>query len=204
MRPWLTEDELGRIEAAVHDAERGTTAEIVVVITGDTVGPRWLLWSAFVALAVPLVALLAWPGMAPANLYTLQLAVLALGLLLGLVPGLRRLLTPVASRRASARRCARDQFFERGLHLTAARTGVLLLVSPMDRYVEIVADAGAQGPLPDHTWRPCLDMLLAEARRGRLAAGIELALGTLGAVLRERLAAGLEDRNEVPDRPVQL
>ena len=140
------------------------------------------------ALAVPLVAFLAWPGIAAGHLYALQLAVLALGLFLWVVPALRRLLTPVATRRASARRWARDQFFERGLHLTAARTGVLLLVSPADRCAEIVTDAGAQGPLPDDTWRPCIETLLSEARQGRLAAGIELALGTLGPILRERLA----------------
>ena len=87
-----------------------------------------------------------------------------MGLLLGLVPSLRRLLIPIASRRMAARRCARDQFFERGLHLTAARTGILLLVSPVDRYAEIVADAGAQGPLPEDAWRPCLETLVAEAR----------------------------------------
>ena len=68
MRPWLTEDELGRLEAAVRNAERGTTAEIVVVIAGGpAVGPSWLLWPAFVALAVPLPVLLVWPGMRGAD-----------------------------------------------------------------------------------------------------------------------------------------
>ena len=104
----------------------------------------------------------------------------------------------------AARRCARDQFFERGLHLTAARTGILLLVSPMDRYAEIVADAGAQGPLPEDAWRPCLETLVAEVQGGQLAVGIELALGRLGEILRERLPAGPTDSNEIPDRPVQL
>ena len=79
-----------------------------------------------------------------------------------------------------------------------------MLVSPADRCVEIVTDAGARGPLPDKAWRPCLDALLAEARRGRLAAGIESALDALGTILRERAPADLEDRNELSDRPVLL
>ena len=145
----------------------------MVVVTGEAVGASWLLWPAFVALALPLFVLLAWPGMAPGYLYALQLAVLAMGLLLGFVPSLRRLLIPIASRRMAARRCARDQFFERGLHLTAARTGILLLVSPVDRYAEIVADAGAQGPLPEDAGRPCLKPIMAEAQRDQLAVGIE-------------------------------
>ncbi len=204
MRPWLTEAEAARIEAAVGNAERGTTAEIVVVVTGEAVGSHWLLWPAFVALALPLFVLLACPGVAAGYLYALQLAVLAMGLLLGFVPLLRRLLVPVASRRMAARRCARDQFFERGLHLTAARTGILLLVSPVDRYAEIVADAGAHGPLPEDIWRPCVETLVAEVPRGQLAVGIELALGRLGDILRKRLPAAPEEPNEIPDRPVQL
>lgn len=204
MHPLLTDDELRRIEATVRDAERGTTAEIVVVITGDTTGPSWLLWPAFVALAAPLVTLLLWPGVAARTLYALQLVVLALGLVLGFVPGLRRLLTSVTARQASVRQCARDQFFERGLHLTAARTGILLLVSPGDRHVEIVVDAGAQGTLSDQTWDPCLKVLLTAARQGQLAAGIEAAIGMLGTILRQRLPAVSDDRNTIPDRPVLL
>jgi putative membrane protein len=206
MRPWLTEDELGRLEAAVRDAERGTTAEIVVVVAGGpaAAGASWLLWPALAALAAPLPALLLWPALPARVLHALQLAVLALGLLPSLVPDLRRLLTPAAIRRDWTRRLARDQFFELGLQRTAARTGVLLLVSPADRFAEVVADAGAEGPFPDEAWRPCLDALLAEARHGRLAAGIEAALGALGAVLRERAPAGPGDRDEVPNRPVLL
>ena len=200
----LSEAELTRIEAAVSEAERGTRAEIVVVIAEDAPGPGWLVCSAFAALAAPLPALLAWPRLAAGTLYTVQLAVLALGLLLGILPALRRLLIPAAVRRERTRQLARDQFFERGLHLTAARTGVLLLVSPADRCAEIIADAGAEGSLPDEVWRSCLDALLGEARRGRLGAGIEGALGTLGEILRTRLPAGAEDRNEVPNRPVLL
>jgi putative membrane protein len=204
MRALLTQDELGRIEAAVREAERGTTAEIVVVVAGGTAEAGWLLGPALAALAIPMPMLLAWPRLTPGTLYTVQLAVLAAGLLPGLIPGLRRLLQPGRVRRERTRRLARDQFFERGLHLTAARTGVLLLVVPADRCAEVIADAGAEGSLPDEIWSGALQTLLAEARQGRLAAGIEAALATLGEALRARLPADQHDRNEVPDRPVLL
>jgi putative membrane protein len=204
MRALLTQDELARIEAAVREAERGTTAEIVVVVGGGTAEAGWLLGPALAALAIPLPLLLAWPRLTPGTLYTVQLAVLAAGLLLGLIPALRRLLRPGPVRRERTRRLARDQFFERGLHLTAARIGVLLLVSPADRCAEVIADAGAEGSLPDEIWSGALQTLLAEARQGRLAAGIEAALATLGEALRARLPADQHDRNEVPDRPVLL
>ena len=203
MRPLLTEEELERLESAVRSAERGSTAEIVVVIAGGPAeGHGWLYWPMVVALAAPSV--LIWLGLTARTLYVTQLAVLMLGALPWFLPALRRMLTPVASRHAAARRLAREQFFELGLHLTAARTGILLLVLPDDRCAELVADAGAQGPLPDEAWRPCVAALLTEAQRGRLSAGIEAALAELGAVLRERIPAGTTDRNELPDRPVLL
>ena len=57
-----------------------------------------------------------------------------------------------------------------------------VVLGPAIGGVRIVADAGAQGLSPDETWRPCMDALLADARRGRLAAGIEAALDALGAI----------------------
>ena len=204
MRPPLTEPELARIEAAIRDAERGTSAEIVVVVAAAHHRPDLALWPALVALAAPLPVLLARPRLGALWLYAIQLGVLALGLLLLLVPAVRQALTPETARRDRARGLARDQFVERGLHRTAARTGVLLFVSPGDRCAEIISDAGVEGPLPDEAWRPCLDGLLAEARAGRLADGIVAALGRMSEMLRERLPAGPGDKDEVPNKPVVL
>ena len=44
--------------------------------------------------------------------------------------------------RRRASRLAREQFFEPGLHLTRARTGVLIFVAVAEHYVEIIADEG--------------------------------------------------------------
>ena len=123
-------------------------------------------------------------------LYAIQLGVLALGLLLLLAPAVRHALTPETARRDRARGLARDQFVERGLHRTAARTGILFFVSLGDRCAEVISDAGVEGPLPDEAWRPCLDGLLAEARAGRLAEGIVAALGRMGEMLGEKVPAG--------------
>ena len=205
MRTPLGDADLTRIEDAVREAERGTTAEIVVVIAaGPTPDRSALFWPALAALTLPLPLLLLGRHLTASTLYAIELAILALGLALVLLPASRNRLTSATSRRTRARRVARDQFFERGLHRTAARTGVLLYVAPAERCAEIIADAGAAGPLPDEAWHPCLDELLAEARRDRLADGIVGAVTRLGAVLREQAPAGRGDRNELPDRVVLL
>lgn len=200
----LSEADLGRIEAAVREAERGTTAEIVVVIgrgaeTDATLGP------ALAALAVPLPLVLLAPRLSALTVYTLQLAVLGVGLALMLVPAVRRRLTPAGLRQRRVRRAAQAQFFERSLNRTAGRTGVLLFISPEDHAVEIIADAGAEGALPDEVWRPGVEALLGPAREGRLADGIVAALARLGERLRAGLPAGAgQEPNELPDRPVTL
>jgi putative membrane protein len=200
----LTEPELARIEAAIREAERGTSAEIVVAVAAPHHGTDLHLWPAAVALAAPLPVLIAAPRLPGLWLYAIQLGVLALALALLLVPAAHRYLASPAARQARTRRLAREQFFERGLHRTAARTGVLLFLSPGDRCAEIISDAGVEGPLPDEAWRPCLDGLLAEAGKGRLAEGIVTAVGRMGEMLRERLPAGPGDRDEIPNRPVVL
>lgn len=205
----LTQADLARIEAAIREAERDTSAELVVVIAREPVDPAddggtAPLWPALAALLAPLPLLLLAPRLPASAVYAVQLAVLALGLLLVLLPPVRDRLSPPVARGTRVRAAARDQFFERGLHLTAARTGVLLFVSPADRAAELIADAGVQGPLPDETWRPCLDELTARARDGRLADGIEAAVARVGTALREKLPAGPADRNEVADTAVVL
>ena len=64
MRPPLTEQELQRLEKAVREAERGTSAEIVVAVAGDPVGGScWLPWSGLAALALSVPVIVVRPGL---------------------------------------------------------------------------------------------------------------------------------------------
>ena len=63
----------------------------------------------------------------------------------GAVASFRRLrihLVPRRQRYRHAHDNAMKQFLARNVHLTTARTGVLLFVSLAERYAEVVADAG--------------------------------------------------------------
>jgi putative membrane protein len=205
MRAWLSETELDRLEGAVRDAERGTSAEIVVVLAGvPGPTPGWLLGPAAAALLLPVPLLLIWPNLPALTLWTWQLALAALGALVASVPPLRRALTPEAIRRERVKRIAQEQFFAQGLHLTAARTGVLMLVAPAERWVEVLADAGAPGLPPGDPWREGIDLLCSHAREGRLADGIATAVAALGRCLREHAPAPAGDRDELANRPIQL
>ena len=57
-------------------------------------------------------------------------------------PAMRIHLVPLRQRYRHAHDNAMKQFLGRNIHITAARTGVLLFVSLAERYAEVVADAG--------------------------------------------------------------
>ncbi len=204
MRALLTQDELGRIEAAVREAERGTTAEIVVVVAGGTAEAGWLLGPALAALAIPMPMLLAWPRLTPGTLYTVQLAVLAAGLLLGLIPGLRRLLTPAASAGSGPA----------AWRATSSSSAACISRQPAPvsccSYRPPTA-APRSSPTPGPKDRCRTRSGAAHCKRfwrkpARAASppGSRLPSRRSVKALRARLPADQHDRNEVPDRPVLL
>ncbi len=115
-----------------------------------------------------------------------QLIAIACALMvLGLFPAIRIHLVPLRQRYRHAHDNAMKQFLTRNVHLTSARTGVLLFVSLAERYAEVVADSGINSRVPQETWDGVVAGLIAHARRDRLADGFVEAIGTVGALLAE-------------------
>ena len=78
---------------------------------------------------------------------------------------------PTAVKRRRAGRLAREQFFAQGLHLTRARTGVLIFVSVAEHYVEIIADQGIDALVPPGTWDKAVADFVGQVRAGHIAEG---------------------------------
>jgi putative membrane protein len=103
------------------------------------------------------------------------------------------------AREAAARERARSLFLEHGVHATRERIGVLVLVSLLERRVELVPDTGLAARLPAAAW----DEVLAAMRPALAAghAGLAFTSG-LDALERALAAAGLAPApgagNELP------
>ena len=211
-----------RVEAAITAAEALTSGEIFcIVATRREAHPDTVLAAAaLAALALPFIAILLgfqpwaigndWlggpvsPYRAIAGFLACQLAVFAATAALVSLTPLHRALTPARVRHGHLHRLAQDQFLARGLHETSARTGVLLLASPAERYAEVIADEGIYAKVsPDH-WRSTIAALTEAARRGDLAGGFERAIGLAGGVLAEHFPAAAHARNELPNRIVEI
>ena len=109
---------------------------------------------------------------------------------------------PLLWRRAS--RLAREQFFERGLHLTRARMGVLIFVSVAEHYVEIIADEGIDALVPPGTWDKAVADFIERVRAGRIAEGFLDMIEVIGARLAEHFPRAPDDRDELPNRLIEI
>ncbi|HYC97898.1 TPM domain-containing protein [Brevundimonas sp.] len=226
----LTREAHDRIAAAIAAAEARTSGEIFCVLARRVSSYRdvSLGWAAAAALILPLGLIPvgfdpAWiPGMADSweaahlaardvsvgqalGAYAVIQAVLFLGVyLITRLPAVTRWITPRAIRRARVREAAVQQFLAHGLHVTEARTGVLIFAALADHQVEVVADKGIHDKVDQSVWGDAAAALSQGLKRDDPAAGFEAAIGLCGAVLAEHFPPHPANPNEVPDRLVVI
>jgi putative membrane protein len=227
----LSPSDLAAIEAAVRQAEVGTTGEIYCVVTEDSshYGETILAWSAGVALLGPAVLLLAGVHVTIPDLFTswsasdvgaaietavrnaLIGAIVVQGVLfvatalIVSIPAVHRALTPRGLKRRRVQRRAAEQFVAKHLHLTRERTGVLIFVSLAERMAELIADEGIAEHVEPHVWDKAMAALTDGFKRGDVEAGFVAAVGQVGDVLAAKFPAHPGDNpNELPDAVVVL
>ncbi len=195
-----------RIQQAVAQAESRTRGEFVTVIakSADDYFFIPVLWAALLALLLPAPFVLLEIPLTPLRLYLAQLFVFIATASLLLLPPLRYRLVPKFLKRQRAKRLAREQFIAQGVHVTRERAGVLLFVAEAEHYVEILADAGINAKVTPDAWQHIVDDFLAAVRDGRTADGLVGAINACGELLATHFPADAKDKNELPDRLVEI
>lgn len=201
----FTKAEEERISAAISDAERRTSGEIVAVVADSSETYLYVpfLWAALAALLAP------WPfihftWMKVQYIYLIQLAVFFVLLLLLWPKSVRTALVPRAVRASHAKRRATEQFLVQNLHTTKGRTGVLIFVSVAERHAEILADKEIDARVPAGTWQEIVNHLTGEISAGRAADGFVSAVKSAGDHLARHFPPGTYDPNELPDHLIVL
>ncbi len=100
--------------------------------------------------------------------------------------------------------CRSRQFLAHNIHLTQARTGVLIFVSLAERYAEIVADSGIDDRVDQSVWDSAVRGLTQSAADGRLVDGFIQAIGTVVSVLAEHFPVSPGDTDELENRLVEI
>jgi putative membrane protein len=201
----ISEADKTRVAEAIRAAETRTSGEIFCVIAhqaGDyPLVP--LAWAALVALIVPapLIYFTLWPALL---IYFVQLVVFVVLATVLSLPALRFRLVPRRAKDERAHTLAMRQFFAQGLDRTENRTGVLIFAAAAERYAEIIADQGINAKVSSEVWEQAIAALISAIKDGRPADGFIAAVEQCGAVLAEHFPPGALNRDELPNKLVEI
>lgn len=222
---WLDDAGRQRVGAAVTEAERATSGEIVTVLADSSDGYTdvallWAVGAAFTAMSVfaafPEPFLDTWDAWFAGwghEWTTGELAsmVIALGLIKFLAvllvqqwQPLKYALIPGPTKTIRVHNQAVRQFKVGAERRTTGHTGVLIYLSMREHRAEIVADESIAAKVPTEVWGEAMGDMLAEIRKGRVAEGLAVGIRDVGFVLAEHFPRGAEDVNELPDRLIEV
>lgn len=221
----LSDADRAKVSAAIAAAEAKSSGEIVAVATplSDAYHDVALHWA-----LVPLFAVLAWAAWRPtalawwydflfggwspdptqSELLTLLMVFAALKFTIALLilkwMPLRLVLTPATTKHRRVRRRAIAIFQAAAAGRTAGKTGILIYLSLAERRAEIVADEAILKVTDEHTWGEAMTALIEKVREGRPGEGICAAIDRIGVVLSEHFPRSADDKNEIPDKLIEL
>lgn len=221
----LTPADHDRVIQAVAAAEAQSDGEIVTIIArrSDSYHDVGLHW-AIAAMLAALACIAAFPAFFKSLFLTLMgpwehdledwrflacilcvmiVKFLAVRYLLTIMP-LRMLLTPKATKARRVRRRAIVLFRAAVEARTRARTGVLIYLSLDEHRAELVADASINAKVEPEVWGDAMAALIAELRAGHPGEGMAQAVEMVGAVIARHFPRSADDRNELPDRLIEL
>lgn len=222
---YLSEAEHKLVTNAVAAAEGQSSGEIVTVVTGrsDGYSDVALAWAAVVAFTA--IAFLAFfpdfylglvdrvtgnwnTEWTPRGIFSLALAVgilkFAAVWLIQLWKPLKFLLIPGPIKSARVRARAVEIFKASAESRTHGHTGILIYLSMDEHRAEIVADAAIVDKVEPEVWGEAMAAMLAEIKQSHVGAGMAAAVERVGAVLAEHFPRAAGDRNELPDRLIEL
>ncbi|MBK7584803.1 MAG: hypothetical protein IPI67_32020 [Myxococcales bacterium] len=198
---WLSDDAKQRVERAIVELERQTSAELVVTVRQTS--------GSYLAQDLLFATLMAGIGLClyayhPAE-FTDDLVPPALGLLFGAsaffcaqVPGLRRLFVRPSTLRDNVRRAALTAFHEQRIDGTSGRTGILIYVSLFERVVEVIPDTGVDARRLGTEFGEAVGEIAA-AVRGEGLLQLTRGISKLAPSLARVLPRADDDVNELPD-----
>jgi len=192
------------IERAVGEAERGTAAELIVVVaarSGSYLDAAGALGAAF-AMLVLLVALFAptfFPPIAVA--FDVPLVFALATWIAHRTPALMRAIVPSARTRRQVDRAAAEHFLAEAVHGTRGHTGLLVYLSLLEERVAIVPDLGLNGLVPPAAWAEVRWSETGDPSRPRTLQDLVRGVEQIGAILRLRVPADAMDVNESPNAP---
>lgn len=174
-RSRFSEREHAEIRTLIASIERETTGEIVPMVAERSISVfhvRPMLFL-FFALGLTEMGPTLWHRFGITPFFGLELLLaLGLGVSVGSIGTIQRLLTPAAERERQVRDRAQREFFRRRLERTTHRSGILIFVSLLEHQAVVIGDAAVAEKLPPGTWQSLLNESLSVLAKKGLFAGL--------------------------------
>jgi putative membrane protein len=221
----MSEAEHQLVTDAVAQAEHNSDGEIVTIVADCSdqyrdVAIAWATLFAFLALTAMTLfpgfyhsiidwVLGGWQQPISANAYLAIVAIvvplkwIAMRLLMNWRT-LRLLLTPPSIKHARVRARATDLFRVGAESRTRAKTAVLIYLSMREHRAEIVADSAISAKVAPEKWGDAMVAMIADVRAGEPGKGMAEAVRQVGILIAEHFPRSEDDRNELPDRLIEL
>ena len=203
----MKESFVDKIEEAVKKIEAGSSAEVVVSVRQSSAAYRELdlLWSLIFALGV--LAYKIWsPYYFHPDWILINVLFCALfGFLLSSkVAPMRRVFLTSGRRESETMRTAQSEFVRLGVSRTSGRTGLLILVSRLERKLVMIPDQALEQQIVPTLWEEWSRKFGTASSDEELLSGLMELLKSLKGPLSRQLPRTEGDVNELPDRPVQV
>jgi len=205
-KDFFTEAERDRIKAAVQQAEKSTSGEIVPMVVDDSYDyPRAeILGGGLFSLAAAVT--LSWAFFDESLWHFLWL--LALGYfpfkcLIHNLPSLRRRLIHPDEIDEEVAEKAALAFLGQELHHTRDETGILIFISLFERRVHVLADRGINDVVPANHWDGIVQTITDGIHRGEPCDALCAAIESCGRILAEKFPVKDDDTDELPNLVIE-
>ncbi|MEM7003761.1 MAG: TPM domain-containing protein [Pseudomonadota bacterium] len=201
----LTDHEAQAVADAITQIERDTDAELVTVIARQADEYYYIptLWAALGALLVPAITMFTPFWLDSVDVLIAQILAFGCLALLFRIPALLRHLIPANVKRQRAAHLARSMFLENNLHHTQGETGVLIFISELEHYVEILADRGINDAVAEGVWDQIVQDFVLSLKQGNRQAAIDTMVNNCGTLLKQHVPA-THSKNELPNHLILL
>jgi putative membrane protein len=198
-----------RISAAIAEAEKATSGEIVPYVVPQSDRYREAVWRAaavgggltLLLMGLTQSSLEFWPPIGPLGLSVVPLAVGAIcALLAAFIPGLRKLLTGRQTLDYRVSQRAVEAFVSEEVFQTRDRSGILIFLSLLERKVVVLGDSGINAKVNKGEWEGVVRTIVDALHAGRPTDGMVRAIAQCGELLQRRgVEIRPDDTNELPD-----
>ena len=205
-RQFLSDADRDRIIAAVKEAEKNTSGEIVPMVASSSYHYPVANIIGGITFALPLSVILThligkWLWMGPQNMWLFMILLFSIFIIshevVKRLPGLKRMFLSNREINEEVEESAITNFFKEGLHRTKDETGILIFISVFEQKVWTLADRGINEKVHEGTWNEIVQSIVDGIKSQQQGTAICEAVKRVGHILRKHFPVQADDTDEL-------